>query len=364
MNLIILKKLNLRFRDSHSMKFVMIFSLLFLSCNNKFKTNILKSYQPLLKSNNKVNSNVINEGYNFLNTTNFDAFIACKNDSLIASWGDVELPINTHSARKSIMSLLYGIAIGKGYLRLDQTLEELEIDDRIVPLTRVEKSCTIRDLLMSRSGIYIESPGETKEMKSNRPRRGQHKPGEFFYYNNWGFNVLGTIFEKQTKLTIGEAIEKWLAIPLGMKHFNKNFVVYKNEEYTEHRQYIIYLSTIDFARIGILMLNYGKWKGNQIVSRNWVEESTRPYSNCGEGNEPLNMYSYLWWNDTIHETIWATGWGGQFMIVDMKNKLVLVSRNDTKRTFIGQGLFLIQSKQGYRSEHQKLYELIKHSLKE
>jgi CubicO group peptidase (beta-lactamase class C family) len=257
------------------------------------------------------------------------------------------------------MSLLYGIAIEKGYLRLDQTLEELGINDRIVPLTKEEKTCNIRDLLMSRSGIYIESPGETKEMKSNRPKRGQHKPGEFFYYNNWGFNVLGTIFEKQTKLTIGEAFEEWLAIPLGMKHFNQSFVEYKDEHYTEHRQYIIYLSAEDFARIGMLMVNHGQWKGNQIVSRNWIEESTRPYSICGIGNEPLNMYSYLWWNDTIHETVWATGWGGQFMLLDMKNKLVIVSRNDTKRTLLGQGLFLIKSKQGYRSEHQKMYELIK-----
>lgn len=334
------------------------FSLICSSC--KFQIVAPQNYRPIPPVSVVKNPKVIQEAYDFLkNETEFEAFIAIKNDSILASWGEVDLPIMTHSARKSIISVLYGIAIDKGYLRLNQTLAELGIDDAKAPLTTTEKTCTIRDLLMSRSGIYIEASGETQEMKDARPKRGQHKPGEFFYYNNWGFNVLGTIFEQQTKLTIGQAIEEWLAKPLGMKHFKASFVEYKQQDYTEHRQYIIYISAEDIARIGVMMANDGQWQGTQIVSENWVKESTTPYSKDSGGNEPCNMYSYLWWNDTKNQTYWASGWGGQFMIIDKANKLVVVSRNDTGRSKIQQGLFMWKGKQGFRSHHQKLYEMMR-----
>lgn len=348
------------------MKRLLILSVIVSSCSFcKFHSKAPQNYQALPTISTVIKPTVIKEAYDFLgNKTEYDAFIAVKDDSILASWGQTDLPIMTHSARKSIISVLYGIAIEKGYLRLNQTLAELGIDESKSPLTANEKTCTIRDLLMSRSGIYIEALGETQEMKNSRPKRGQHKPGEYFYYNNWGFNVLGTIFEQQTKQSIGQAIDQWLAKPLGMKRFRPDFVTYKQQDYTQHRQYIIYISAEDMARIGMMMANGGRWKGQQIVSEAWVNESTQPYSKDSGGNEPCDMYSYLWWNDTQHQTYWASGWGGQFMIVDRKNKLVVVSRNDTGRSLLSQGLFMWRGKQGFRSHHQRLYEMMKEAVGE
>jgi hypothetical protein len=47
---------------------------------------------------------------------------------------------------------------------------------------------------MSRSGVYHEAAAEAQVMINTRPDRGSHTHGTFFYYNNWDFNVLGTIF--------------------------------------------------------------------------------------------------------------------------------------------------------------------------
>jgi CubicO group peptidase (beta-lactamase class C family) len=346
------------------MKNSILFLFLFLACNAcKFHRATSAGYQPILPILSIQNPGQLRAAYDFLeNKTEFDAFIAVKDDSLLASWGQVDLPIMTHSARKSIMSVLFGMAIEKGYLRLDQTLADLKIDEQKAPLSALEKSCTVRDLLMSRSGIYIEALGETQEMKDGRPRRGQHRPGEFFYYNNWGFNVLGTIFEQQTKLSIGKAIEDWLAKPLGMKRFRAEHVTYKKQGFTEHRQYIIYLCAEDMAKIGMLMANGGQWKGQQILSEAWINESTHTYSKDPGGNEPCNGYAYLWWTDSQHHTYWASGWGGQFMLIDPQNQLVVVSRNDTGRSLIQKGLFMWHGKQALRSHHQILYEMVKTGL--
>lgn len=343
-------------------KLLLLFAvcILYLSTACKFYSTTLPTYQPIPNKTFGFSADTLQKAHAFFeNTTRFDAFLAIKADSVLASWGKVDVPINTHSARKSIMSVLFGIAVEKGYINIDKTLAQLGIDDAKAPLTELEKTCTIRDLLMSRSGIYIEASGETKQMKDGRPKRGQYKPGSFFYYNNWDFNVLGTIFEQETRLTIGQAIDKWLAKPLGMKKFKPRFVEYKNASYSQHRQYIIYMSAEDLARIGMMLVNDGMWQGKQIVSKAWVDESTRPYSIIPKGNKQFNMYAYLWWNDTTLQTYSADGWGGQFMLVDKANKIVVVSRNDTKRSIIGQGLYMWLGKEGYRNHHQKLYELMK-----
>jgi CubicO group peptidase (beta-lactamase class C family) len=262
------------------------------------------------------------------------------------------------------MSVLFGIAIEKGYVKMDQTLADLGIDDAKVKLTALEKTCTIGDLLKSRSGIYIEASGETTEMKASRPKRGQHKPGEFYYYNNWGFNVLGTIFEKQTKMSIGQAINDWLAVHLGMRDFRPNHVEYKSANDSEHRQYIIFMTAEDMARIGVMMLNDGFWGGKQILSKTWIDESVQPYSEVLEKeNAPLDHYGYLWWLDLDTGNYWATGWGGQFMCINRKNKLVTVSRNDTGRTLIQKGLFMWKGKQGFRDHHEYLHNLVASDLK-
>jgi CubicO group peptidase (beta-lactamase class C family) len=340
------------------LSWAIIASLLFCSCSIKFMNSKSKWYQQLPYIQQINQPQKVEEAYQFLKEkTEYDAFIAIKNDSILAEWGEIDTPIMTHSARKSIISVLYGIAIKKGMVRLNQTLEELGIDDNKAPLTALEKTCTIRDLLMSRSGIYIEASGETKEMKEARPQRGMHKPGEFYYYNNWGFNVLGTILEKQAKMSIGLMIEQWLAKPLGMKKFRENHVTYKQPNYSEHRQYIVFMTASDFVKIGLLMLHNGEWQEKQLFSADWVLESTTPYSTVKD-NAPMDSYGYLWFIDRDNQTVWASGWGGQFMIIDRKNHLVIVSRNDTGRSLIQQGLFMWKGKQGYRDHHQKLYRLM------
>lgn len=81
---------------------------------------------------------------------------------------------------------------------------KLRIDDRPPALTPLEKQATILDLLRARSGVYHDAARETAGMRARRPVRGTHPPGSHFYYNNWDFNVLGTIFEKLTGKKIFE----------------------------------------------------------------------------------------------------------------------------------------------------------------
>src|SRR5690606_27045118 len=123
------------------------------------------------------------------------------------------------SVRKSILSMLYGIYVDRGVIDLDLTLAQLGIDDR-EGLSDREKQATIRHLLAARSGIYHAASNGGDDLAS-APPRGSQAPGEYYLYNNWDFNALGTIFAKLTGKSIFDALEEELARPLGMQDFDR-----------------------------------------------------------------------------------------------------------------------------------------------
>lgn len=139
---------------------------------------------------------------------------------VVAAWGDMTHKYFCHSMRKSLMSTLYGVYVADGKIDLGATLEELGIDDKM-PLTEVEKTATVQDLLSARSGVYIEAAGEAPSMKAMRPPRGSHAPGTFWYYNNWDFNALGTIYDQlSSEKNIYTAFDKRIAGPIGMQDYD------------------------------------------------------------------------------------------------------------------------------------------------
>lgn len=79
------------------------------------------------------------------------------------------------------------------------------------------------------------------------------------------------------------------------------------------------LTAIDMAKIGQLYLNRGIWKEKQIVSTEWIDESTKEHSRWGELS-----YGYLWWViDEKEPTYAAMGDGGNVIYVNTKKELVV-----------------------------------------
>jgi len=248
------------------------------------------------------------------------AVVVLHDGKLVLEWGRTTLRIKSHSVRKSLLSALYGIAVKKNLTDLSSTLEEIGIDDRPPCLTAAEKQATIMDLLKSRSGIFHEAASESENMKRRRPSRGAFAVGEHWYYNNWDFNVLGTIFERQTNLSIGQAFKEWIADPIGMQDFRPQDVHYRWEEVSLHPAYPFWISARDLARFGQLYLQGGKWEDVEVISAEWIHESTTSYSDTSDGG-----YGYMWW---IHPSgaYYAEGYKGQYVVVIPEYNIVIVNR--------------------------------------
>ncbi len=247
------------------------------------------------------------------------AVVILHKGRLVAEWGKTTLRIKSRSVRKSLLSALYGIAVEKKLIDLSITLDELGIDDRPPCLTVKEKKATIADLIKSRSGIYHPAAAESKVMKTKKPPRGRYIPGEYWYYNNWDFNALGTIFERKTNKQIGQAFIEWIAAPIGMEDFRVQDVEYKWESTSMHPAYYFWISPRDLARFGQLYLQKGLWGSTQVIPAIWVNESTTPHSKTSNGG-----YGYMWWINS-DSSYYASGFMGQKILVIPKHEIVIVN---------------------------------------
>ncbi|MGB7759718.1 MAG: serine hydrolase [Bryobacteraceae bacterium] len=213
----------------------------------------------------------LDEARQYSSTIATDAVMIVDDGLIAAQWGAVSEKIWIHSIRKSYLSALYGIYVGKGVIKLSKTLAQLGIDDNPPSLTAEEKRATIEDLLQARSGVYHRALEETATMENKRPERGSHPPGTFWFYNNWDFNALGTIFEIETHKKIFEEVKRLLADPLQMEDFQVTDGRYDRGTASIHAAYPMRLTACDMARFGLLYMREGVWRGRQIVPRDWVE---------------------------------------------------------------------------------------------
>src|SRR5258706_11263475 len=106
-----------------------------------------------------------------------DAYLVIHHGVVVHEFGETAKPMNLYSARKSLLSMLFGIHADRGEVQLDKTLAELRIDDK-QGLSEDEKTATVRQLMQSRSGVYHPASHETSDATASRPARGSHKPGE------------------------------------------------------------------------------------------------------------------------------------------------------------------------------------------
>jgi CubicO group peptidase (beta-lactamase class C family) len=226
------------------------------------------------------------------------SFMAVAGGKIAFKYGDVTEVSYLASARKSILSMLFGNYVESGQIGLERTIGDLGIDD-VGGLLPIEKSATIADLLTARSGVYHPAASPGSDTKGE-PVRGSQRPGSYFYYNNWDFNVLGAIFEKLAGKTVFAAFQSDLAGPLQLQDFDLSKQrMLGIEEQSRYPAYHFFLSARDMARLGLVMVRQGRWKGQRVVPRAWVQASTsvRVPSSGLTGSfkgRPLG-YGYLWW---------------------------------------------------------------------
>jgi CubicO group peptidase (beta-lactamase class C family) len=239
------------------------------------------------------------------------------------------------SITKSVLSVLVGIALEKGYLRIDQKLSELlpeVLDPTIDPHVR---DITIRDLLTMTSGFDSEPfgakpgvpPSEMWQWILNRPMK--HPPGAYFNYDNDGPNLLSVTLTRAVQQSAKTFAEQNLFRPLEITSFNW---------IADSDGYLIGADTLsltarDMVKIGLLYLQRGRWDNKQIVSSDYVADSTAKHN---DGGSPTGAaYGYLWWvkpTKTGLDSFFAAGTGSQLIYVVPQPDLVIAMASSSSVT--------------------------------
>jgi CubicO group peptidase (beta-lactamase class C family) len=278
-----------------------------------------------------------------VNKMNTTGLMVIRHGKLIFEYGDTEEISYIASCRKSVLAMLFGKYVENGVINLNLTLKELEIDD-IQGLLDIEKKATIKDLITAKSGIYHPA-SNGGDHTADAPERGSKEPGEYFLYNNWDFNVLGAIFEKLTGITVFNALENDLAVPIGMQDFVHNEQkMLGDKSKSKHLAYHMWFSTRDMARLGYLLLRDGNWNGEQIISKKWIKEMLQVSTPREKMNPEIvkngsYSYGYMWWlidNPKLHKAYegayTARGYFGQYITVIPKLDLVIAHK--TKGSYL------------------------------
>ncbi|MGI9475510.1 MAG: serine hydrolase domain-containing protein [Hyphomicrobiaceae bacterium] len=271
-------------------------------------------------------------------TLSSDTMLIVTRARTVAAFGALDKSYRTHSIRKSLLSALVGQHSGAadGKIALDATLDQLGIDDEPQPLSSLQKSATVFDLLRSRSGINHPAAAEgglTAE-KNRRLGDGENQPGTIWAYNNWDYNALTTIFEAQTGKTVAEAFRTGIAGPTGMQDFKPSAVSYISDlGRSKHKAAAFRMSARDLAKFGQLLLNKGRANGKQILPGSWIGRITSDYSETGR-DDLRWAHGYLWWlpapsTGLPSGSFWAWGLGNQALFIVPAWRTVVVHLADT-----------------------------------
>jgi len=238
---------------------------------------------------------------------------------------------NNQSLTKSVMSLLMGIAIDKGYIP--------SVDEKIVKYfpqlsedtDKRKQNITIRQVMNQASGLWHEDVRNMRQYLTLQDPTGYvlkqplvSEPGKVFYYSNAGTHLLSAILTKATGMTTLEFAQKYLFGPLGIQHVHWGKM---NDGYYDGcGLYSVEMTTADMNKIGSLLLHKGHYNGKPVVPKKWIAELLNPsiFYNTPWGFEgstyALCFYHYNY--DGMPVT-YGLGWGGQFVFVIPAKKAVI-----------------------------------------
>lgn len=233
--------------------------------------------------------------------------------------------LHIHSASKSFISTLIGIAIHEGYISsVEQKMMDYFPEFVYLGLDARKYDITIQDLLTMKAGFDFNETTEAYVEYSNSPNSVKyilelpflHNPGEYWYYSTVQSDLLSVVLTKATGMSSMEFAEKYLFEPANFTIDNWN----QDSQGYYFGGHEMYFTPRAMARYGLMYLNNGSIFGKQIVPREWVLETIEDHSvgyavEASWGSMALEEegYGYQWWlrKQNGFNTYCALGLGGQ-----------------------------------------------------
>jgi CubicO group peptidase (beta-lactamase class C family) len=304
-------------------------------------------------------SDSINNLLTLINNTppnDFRGLVVIKNNQIV-----IEEYFNTYwrnsihdirSAGKSVTCLLLGIAIKEGLVQnLDQDVYSFFPKSKYPDINVDYKRVTLRHLVNMSSGLDADT---------NEPQTTGHaihwiakdnwrdfllqvpllsEPGEKYVYADINPLLIAGVIEETSGMSLRDYAKKKLFEPLGIRQV----YWYTNEANQTGAAGNLYISTLDFAKLGVLVVNEGKWKNKEIITPEYVNSLSVEAFDLTSDNPYSDAYGMLWYkssrkfgNNTF-DYIYASGNGGNLLVVIPEKEMVIALTSSAYGPGIGHG---------------------------
>jgi len=242
-----------------------------------------------------------------------------------------------YSTSKSFTSTAIGFAVSEKRLKITDKVVSFfpqSLPDTVSPYLA---QLTVKDLLTMSAGMAPDPtsviPFKTTDwVKAFLATPIKHQPGTVFLYNTMATFMLSAIVQKVTGEKELDYLKPRLFDPLGIH----------GEDWEANMQGIntggwgLRLKTEDLAKMGQFYLQKGKWKGTQLLPKEWVDEATTfkidqapgvPQSKK-DSSDWMQGYCYQFWR-CRHNAFRADGAFGQYIIVMPDQDAVIAITSET-----------------------------------
>jgi len=269
-----------------------------------------------------------------------------KDGFIVAKWGDLERVDMTFSVTKSYLSTIAGLAYDNKLINgVDDKVSNYVWDGSFAG---AHNSQVEWQHLLNQSSDWSGELFGIKDWADRPPKEGGlddwqrrtlNQPGTVMEYNDVRVNLLAYSLLHTWRSPLPKVLKEKIMEPIdasttwrwfGYDHAWVNIDGVKVQSVTGggHSGGGVFVSTLDQARFGLLFARDGKWKNQQIISSQWIDMAT----NSSPAHE---SYGYMWWlnkgprkwSQVDDESLfYAAGFGGNFVVVDQKNDMVVVTR--------------------------------------
>jgi len=268
-----------------------------------------------------------------------------RHGGIVAEWGNTSRVDMTFSVTKSFLSTVAGLALARGLIR--------DINDPValyVPDGKFESAhnseITWLHLLQQTSdweGILFGTPDwADRPVPPDQPelwqRRPLHEPGAHMKYNDVRVNLLAYCLLQVWRRPLPQVLREYVMDPIGASNtwrwhgYTNSWVTLDGARMQSvsgggHFGGGLFISTRDQARFGLLFLRRGKWGDTRILPEGWIDRLRAP-------SQAQPGYGCMWWlntgrralEDAPEHVYYAAGFGGNYIVVDEENDLLVVVR--------------------------------------
>ena len=273
------------------------------------------------------------------------AGLVIKDGYIIAQWGDVERVDMTFSVTKSYLSTMFGLALDDGLIgSVKERVEEYvwdgtfrgEHNSQIVWEQLLHQTSDWSGTLFGLND-WADRPDRTMEYDDWKYRALQD-PGTKFKYNDVRVNLLSYSLLNVWRRPLPQILKERIMDPIGATPtwrwygYDGSWITLDGQQMQVvsgggHHGGGVFINSLDHARFGLLFARNGKWGKQQLISQDWVQAVRTPAPS-------YESYGYMWWlnqgprawEGLPDHLYYAAGFGGNFIVVDQEEDLVIVTR--------------------------------------